>query len=133
MTSSSIRQIISPSHSIEVMKSLHGNEVLEKAFGDVPYFIQQLNVGWAYAVPSVHDGWRRSNNELQAAEHAEEEIRGDAPDVMLKNGRTVPGRDWHAYRHSSDNHGSAEHMFALQTEIQELKSELAELKGVSFN
>src|ERR1700738_3068610 len=112
------------------MKSLHGMEVLEKAFAGVPYFIQQLNVGWAYSVPSVHEGWRRSNNELQAAEHAEEEIRGDAPDVVLENGRVIEGKHWHSYRHSAENHGSAEHMFALQTEVQQLKAEIAELKGV---
>jgi hypothetical protein len=88
--------------------SFHGYTVENLKFGETDYEIEQLDVGWAYAVPSLFPGLRRSNNREHACEQAIEDINS--------------GGQANCWRHSEANHGSTEYIFMLRQEIADLKA-----------
>ena len=104
--------------------SFHGYEVENLDYNGIEFNVQQLHVGYAYNVPSIFEELRYSNSRPQAIEFAIHDIDGSHPDVTLKNGKVIPGQDWHKWRHSDDNHASPEHMFILRQEIKSLKDAL---------
>lgn len=92
------------------MDGIHGYEIKETEIDGVKVLHQNLHVGHAYSVPSVFDGWRRSNNEAQALEHAKEDIASQGKH--------------HEWRHSEANPSGAEYIFSLKQKIADLESKL---------
>lgn len=95
---------------------MDGYEIKETEINGVKVLHQKLHVGHSYSVPSVFDGWRRSNNEDHALEHAKEDVESNG--------------DKHSWRHSESNPGSPEHLFTLKQKIAELEQKLEKVSAV---
>ena len=91
--------------------SIDGVDKQETEINGVKVEHQQLNVGHAYAVPSLFAGWRLANNEGHPLSNAAEDI--------------ATGGEKHAEVHSDKHPNSPGFLFTLKNKIKELEAKLA--------
>lgn len=87
--------------------SFDGYSIEEIEIDGVKVYLQQLNVGWAYGIPSIFPELRRGNNREQVLNLATEDVGS--------------GGNANSWRHSEGNHGSPEYIFYLRQRIKELE------------